>query len=240
MRASTLAQGLRTTHWSIVEALRSGDEAERARANDTIARVYWPAIYTYLRQRGHERNSAEELTQDFFATVICGRRLFEKADSERGRLRSLLLTALRNFLVDVDRKRRSRADGAALRLDRIDQEERLMSESPPDCDAAFDSRWRALVLEQAVAQCRDSLAASGQSRHWEAFEARCLRPALAQVKPRSYREIAAEFGFGNEAAAAAAVQTVRRQLLIRLSEGVAATVDADQFESELAFVRGAL
>jgi len=48
---------------------------------------------------------AEELTQSFFAEVVLKRELFERAEAERGRLRSLILRSLSNFLADQIRRR---------------------------------------------------------------------------------------------------------------------------------------
>ena len=46
-----------------------------------------------------KHHEAEDLCQEFFASVVLKRNLMEAADRKRGRRRSLLLTALDRFLV---------------------------------------------------------------------------------------------------------------------------------------------
>lgn len=38
-----------TTRRTVVAAMRSGDETERARALDTLVAAYWKPVYKYLR-----------------------------------------------------------------------------------------------------------------------------------------------------------------------------------------------
>ena len=88
-----------TTHWSLVlrAGQRGGTESDEALA--ALCRRYWFPLYAYARRRLPGPEEAEDLTQEFFA------RLLEKgalatASPERGRFRSFLLTALKNFLAN--------------------------------------------------------------------------------------------------------------------------------------------
>jgi hypothetical protein len=149
-----------------------------------------------------------------------------------------MLTALKRYLIDGGRRAGARPDTRAVPIDGVTREEVLLAECPSDGASSFDARWRALVLEQAIASCRAWYETRGKPNHWIAFEARYLRPATGHVAPTPYRELAATLGFVNEAAATAAVQAVRDRLNIAISEIVAGTVDPEDFEDELAFVRG--
>ena len=44
------------------------------------------------------------MTQDFFCDVVLARAMVERAHPTKGKLRSLILVALRNFLVDGSRR----------------------------------------------------------------------------------------------------------------------------------------
>ena len=56
-----------TTRWSRILAARDGDpvasEARRALAG--LGRAYWHPLYAYIRRRGHDPETARDLTQEF-------------------------------------------------------------------------------------------------------------------------------------------------------------------------------
>ena len=54
---------------------------------------YWYPLYAYLRRRGYSADEAQDLTQEFFVRVLEGRYL-DRADPEKGRFRSFILTSL--------------------------------------------------------------------------------------------------------------------------------------------------
>src|SRR5207249_6631861 len=88
-----------TTHWSVVLAAGSLDTPAANAALETLLRAYWKPLYFFLRQRGQTHHDAEDLVQAFF------RRFLEKdavreASQQRGRFRSFLLAALKNFLAN--------------------------------------------------------------------------------------------------------------------------------------------
>ena len=89
-----------STHWSMV--VEAGDAhsqvAEQAPAD--LCRCYWPPVYTFVRRRGHPAADAQDLTQAFFAFVL-EKRVYTRADPDRGRFRTFLLTALKHFLADA-------------------------------------------------------------------------------------------------------------------------------------------
>lgn len=57
------------TAWTRVLTLQSGTPEARM-ALEEICRAYWPAIYTYLRALGCEREEARDFTQDFLCGLI--------------------------------------------------------------------------------------------------------------------------------------------------------------------------
>ena len=73
------------------------------RSSDEAAVRYWGAIYAYIRQSGRRDEEARELTQGFIADVLLGRNLLGRLDEKRGQFRTLLLSAVRNYLADVYR-----------------------------------------------------------------------------------------------------------------------------------------
>lgn len=93
-----------TTFWSVVELAKDSSQAEyRATVNRLIA-GYWKPVYGFIRRKGFEPNRAEDLTQGFFLRFF-ERRWIDRAEAERGRFRSYLLTLLVRFLADEGPRR---------------------------------------------------------------------------------------------------------------------------------------
>ncbi len=200
------------TSYTLIEAL--SDHRTSLAAAEELTRVYWPPVYSYLRKSGYDREQAAELTQAFFVEKVLSGRLLEHYDAERGRLRSLMLKAVQNYSVDVHRKAK-RAYGAQInRFMMMPSEERWGKETTP-C-AAFDRRWAVAQLSEAVSQCENYFVSSGKSGHWMAFQARVLQPAFVGTDPIPLEQLARELGFNSPALVSAAVQLVKRRLMIFL------------------------
>src|SRR4051812_39345925 len=86
-----------TTQWGLVAAAAAPGEAQSRWALSLLCEQYWFPVYAYVRRQGYDANEAEDLTQAFFAVVL-EKKTFSRADPQRGRLRTYLLGAVRNFL----------------------------------------------------------------------------------------------------------------------------------------------
>lgn len=206
-----------TTRWSLIQ--RAGDRAapDSSPALDEVARVYWPPVYGYLRAKGRSRDEAAELTQGFFADVIVRRNLAGSARD--GRFRALLLAALRNYAIDQARHRKARGGGVSHGPVNPDIADAMLGTSAPASpDAAFEAAWAAAQVKEALARCETYWRERGKATHWEAFEVRIIRPACSGVTAVPLAELAPRLGFASAAAAAAAVQTVKKKMQAILSE----------------------
>ncbi len=206
-----------STRWSLVDALRDGDQDKRDRALHELSQIYWPAIYSFLRRKGHNRDQASEVTQAFFGDVVLHRKLFANADADRARLRNLVLVALRNYCTDRHRRAEVRNENAMFSLDRIEMEDRLQNGANDDPENAFHRRWASGVLEESLRRCEQHCRDEGKERHWEAFSARVLQPTLHGVQPPRSADVAAQLGFDSEAAVNNAVFGVkaRQQMYLK-------------------------
>ena len=77
------------TSWTLIDAIRGGDDARRADAIEKLTTIYWPPVYAFIRRAGHSRDEAADLAQHFFTEKVLKRDLFVAADASRGKLRSL-------------------------------------------------------------------------------------------------------------------------------------------------------
>src|SRR5882724_12499629 len=107
-----------TTHWSVV--LTAQDESPAAQeALEKLCRTYWRPIYSFVRRQGGGAEDAEDLTQGFFALVL-ERKDLNTVRKEKGRLRSYLLTSVKNFLADEARRALAVKRGKGQRLIPLD------------------------------------------------------------------------------------------------------------------------
>jgi len=224
--------GFSPTPWSLLRALHADRDEER-RATDELVRRYWPVVHSYLNRAGLPPDRAEELTQSFFAEVVVGRRLFHRAEPERGRLRTLLLTALGRYRVDAFRRVNARVDARAARPD--GSLDLAGSEGHPARE--FERAWATAQLKEALHRVEVHFVAFGKETHWRAFERYVLGPATNGLIRPSARELAEELAFRSPASVTAAIQVVRTRVLATLRGVVAESVsDIADLDDEYAHV----
>ena len=231
-RADPRAQFV-TTHWSMVVAASGPFSREQAEALETLCRAYWYPLYAYVRRAGHGPEDAEDLTQAFLSHFL-EKGALTLADRERGRFRTFLLTALKHYLVDEDRRRTAlkRGGGRPLEpLENEDGEERYKFE-PTDLaspDVLYDRGWARAVLAQALSRLREEYRGS---THGPGFEA--LKDYVwGERSGLSCAELGREIGLSEEAAKKA-VQRMRHRFAQLLRKQIAETVSTPaELEDEL-------
>ncbi|HZR09594.1 MAG TPA: sigma-70 family RNA polymerase sigma factor [Myxococcales bacterium] len=183
-----LVRAFPATRHSAVEALRSGTAAERERALETLASVYWRPVYGYLRLRWRkEHEEAADLTQELFAEVL-EKDLIARFDPARARLRTYLRVCI-DGLVANDRKaamRRGRGGAFDFDLAREQLEQVPAAETP---ETLFEKEWGRAVFALALRRLQDECARNGKSDRYALLE----RYDLAPERP-TYAALAAELG----------------------------------------------
>jgi DNA-directed RNA polymerase specialized sigma24 family protein len=167
-----------TTRWSLI--LNGRFLCPRSAASDPLAQlcqIYWRPIFAFISRRDYTPADAQDMTQDFFVTILEGR-LLQSADPNRGRFRSLLLKSLKNFLIDAEAKRRRQKRGGGIQF--VSWEE-WISEAPSKlsisaralgwcpAEALFDLRWAATIAEEALRRLREECDSMGRRRVYEVF-----------------------------------------------------------------------
>jgi DNA-directed RNA polymerase specialized sigma24 family protein len=212
------------TRWSLVSAVRSGDATRAKRALETLCQAYWYPLYAYVRRLGHPHEDAADLTQGFFAQLM-ERETFTRADPERGRLRSFLLTGMQRFLCDDWRKQQRQKRGGGAPLLSIDElaAEDLYSREPANAatpETLYHRRWALTLLERTMLALQADYARQGKALLFET-----LKPALTEDPDAGS---AAKSGgvLGMTAGAVrVAVTRLRARYRQRLLEEVAASMD---------------
>jgi RNA polymerase sigma-70 factor (ECF subfamily) len=218
------AAAFTTTHWSVVLAAQGDSPAAQA-ALEKLCRTYWWPLYAFVRRQGHSPEEAQDLTQAFFELLL-ERRDLDAVRREKGRLRSYLLTSLRNFLGKAHRREMTikRGEGRALvSLGELIARERADAE-PVDTlspERIYERRWALALLEQVLARLGEEYRATGPAAA-ELFGR--LREVLTdQPGQPSQAEIAQELGM-NENAVKQAFYRLRQRYRSLLHEEIAHTV----------------
>lgn len=154
------------TRWSLVTLLHR-DEARASEALRVLCSAYWQPVYAFLRRSGFDLHDAEDTTQSFFAHMI-EKQTFGRADRERGKLRTFLLTDLKGFLANERRAAGRLKRGGAVEFVPMDvegAEQRLEREladgmSP---DKAFDRAWVMTLLQRVFDDLERLYAGEGKA-----------------------------------------------------------------------------
>jgi RNA polymerase sigma-70 factor (ECF subfamily) len=156
-----------TTHWSVVLNVGAGSASQAHTALETLCRNYWYPLYSYARWQGRSHHEAEDCTQEFLARLL-GADGVARARPERGRFRTFLLSALRNFLINEWQRAQTakRGGGAAARSLDFDDAERTFRHQPADPgltpEQAFDRTWALGMVERAMGGIRADYERSGR------------------------------------------------------------------------------
>ena len=229
------ARSFHTTHWSVVLEAGGSDGSART-ALETLCRNYWYPLYAFVRRRGYDTHQAQDLTQEFFTRLLASESL-KTAQPERGRFRTFLLGALKNFLANDwrDAHRLKRGGGAEfLSWDELDPERRYALE-PADrasAESLFDRRWAQAVVSGALARLEAELRREGTAERFVALKVFLQGDGEAD----SYASAAARLGL-SEAATKSAIFRMRRRYGELIREEIAQTVATPaEVEAEIQYL----
>lgn len=174
------AANFNTTHWTIV--LACGDETDSDRAQQALAslfQTYWYPLYAYVRRRGYDEHDAKDLVQGF-CLHLQEKHAVAKADRQRGKFRTFLLSSLQNFIGHEYERSRAQKRGGGQELIRLDAEEadaryRLEPVHSATPETIFEKRWANALLEQTVSGLRADFVTRGKERLFDGSPPSSLR-----------------------------------------------------------------
>src|SRR5713226_5300389 len=226
------------TRWTLVVAAGDPHRKKARSALVSLCENYWYPLYAYLRRRGYPADQAQDLTQEFFIRALEGWYL-DRADPEKGRFRSFILTSLKFFLADeADRNRaQKRGGGNVLSLEISSGEERYQrdpahNETP---ERIFERRWALSVLDRVMERLRSEFVHHGRPEHFER-----LKVFLLGRSDAPYAALAREMNT-SEGALKVAIHRLRKRYRELFRQEIADTVaDPAEVESELRFLAAVL
>lgn len=219
------------TRWSVVLAARR-PSAESAGALEAICRAYWYPLYAYARRCGRSAHDAEDLTQAFLARLL-EKRWLDSADPEKGRLRTFLAVALKNFMANEWRHASAARRGggrAHARIDTAFAESRFAADTQTLApDEAYDRQWAVTLLELTMERLRGEFDEAGKACEFELLKS----TLLAGRDSLEYPELAASLHI-NEGAARVAVHRLRKRFREIFREEITRTLaEGEDADAEL-------
>jgi RNA polymerase sigma-70 factor (ECF subfamily) len=194
-----LSDPFASTHWSVIIAAGESQAApEIARAAlAQLCQTYWAPLYGFVRSRGYSVHDAQDLTQSFFAYLI-EKKIYNRADRQKGKFRSFLLASLKNFLADAsDRERTLKRGGGRdflpLHEEQAEEAESLFQtqSNTTNEDRVFERTWAETLVRDSLEQLSSYYKTEGKERLFQ--ELRIFLTGSADPLP-SYVDLARRLG----------------------------------------------
>jgi RNA polymerase sigma-70 factor (ECF subfamily) len=220
-----------TTQWTLVVAAGDRRHPQADAALETLCQRYWYPVYAFVRRRGHPAADAQDLTQEFFATLL-EKEYLRSVERERGRFRTFLLTAVSRFLgKQADRAFAQKRGGGhkPLSIDFADAEGRYLLEPADRCtpELLFERRWALTLLDRALERLGADYAGKGKQKLFER-----LRPYLI-AGDSDAGDLAADLRM-TAGALKVALHRLRRRFGAAIKEEISQTVAAEsEIEDEI-------
>jgi len=146
-----------------------------------LYRKYWKPLYHYLRCRGYNNDKAKDLVQGFFTDKVLGQEFIQRADRSKGKFRTFLLIAAKNYALNVKRR------------ERIPQKSDDESSAIVDPEDEFNRAWAQELLSEVLKELEAECDLKGKTTHWEMFKAWLLEPAIESSETQM-SDICAKYG----------------------------------------------
>jgi RNA polymerase sigma-70 factor (ECF subfamily) len=226
-----------TTHWTRVLEAQGDSQDARAALSDLCAAYYAP-VFAFVRRNSADENAARDLTQEFFARVLGGRAL--RPDPDRGRFRSYLLAAVKNFLSDMRDRERAAKRGGGERPVPLETGTspgmRVADVSVLSPDREFDRKWALTILDRAL-----GVLAAEQAVAEHAGQFEILKPWLMGDSEGLSQASAAQQLGCSESAVKVAIHRLRKRFRELVKAEIRQTMnDPTQVGDELACLIAAL
>jgi len=227
-----------TTRWTLVVAAGDPARKDARSALVSLCENYWYPLYAFLRRRGNSADEAQDLTQEFFMRVLEGRYL-DRADPERGRFRSFLLTSLKFFVADESDRRRALKRGGGMVVPLEFSSGEALYQREPACDETperiFERRWVHSMLDRVVESLRNEFVRRGRAEDFERLKVFLLGQSDAPLAALAHEMNT------SEGALKVAIHRMRKRYRELLRQEIADTVsDPAEVEDELRYLAAVL
>ncbi|NQV31620.1 MAG: hypothetical protein HQ515_02950 [Phycisphaeraceae bacterium] len=235
-------QAFLTTQWSLIENIQDGRDQDEALIG-SLLKQYWKPVYCYLRSKGHGNEQAKDLTQGFFHEIVLNRDLVARADQSRGRFRSFLLHALKQYAGKQGLKQKAQKRVEEKRMAFDMEEEPCLPESVSQSTAeeSYHYAWLSSLLERVLKEVKEDCVRQGMDIHWALFDKRVVWPTFDDRSAPSLNQLCESYDIEDVKKASNMIITVKRRFRATLMQHVRNTVlsqgqTTDELEELLQFL----
>ncbi len=233
MSGNSFAAGFPTTCWG--QILKAGDPAssEARAALEELCRDYWYPLYGFIRRKGYDPETAQDVVQGLFADLL-ERGGVSRAGAGAGAIPVVsdgLLRALsgEDSWPGAGRQTGRRAIARGVRRDGRESRFGVEPAHHLTAERLFDRRWALTLLDRIVAGLDAEMNVPEKRVLYER-----LRPGLlGEEEAPSYKAIALDLGL-SEGSVKMAAHRLRGRYRERLREEIARTVaDPTEIDDEI-------
>lgn len=229
----------RTTRWSLVRAASASQTARSRDALGLLCELYWKPLYYFARRHGAPDEEARDLVQSFLTRML-ERGDIGKAEEDRGRFRTFLLTAFKHFLRDEWQKgqalKRGGGETTVIFDETIHRAALPYAESARSPEQEFDRQWALALLAGVLHMLEREYHDTGRRTLYGELQGIVSGDSLVD----SYAAIGERLGL-SEGAVKTAAHRLKARYKLLLREHVAQTlVDFDDTKDELGLLMEAL
>ncbi len=212
------------THWTTVLVARREDMEKAAAAMEELCRLYWYPIYAFIRRNSNPQE-AEDLTQGFFAYLLKYETL-QQANRGKGKFRTFLLHALKNFLANEFHRahaiKRGR-DAEIISLDGMTAEELYGRESANllTPDKLYERQCACALLQRSLERLKTAYEQEGNGVRFEVLV------EVLNGEPAPYATYAEKLNI-SEGTVKVAVHRLRADFRDAIKAEVAQTVESPE------------
>lgn len=216
------------TLWSVIARRKGEDAAEATAALERLCTLYRPAVRAVLLRWGSAESEVDDLTQEFFAGKFLHPNFFANVRPGKGKFRTFLKTALRNFL--HTNHRRKRREVVVLSLDATSDGLGTELEDP----GLVPDEWMDFAFaNQLVANARNRLQEEAQKAGKAGLSRALCRIMDGEEGAPSLKAVAQEFGL-SENHAGVVLHRYRERLRWLIRDEVRQTVaNPAEWEAEM-------
>ena len=186
-----------TTPWTLILGTENRTIPGADQPSQTQVRLcenYRYPVYAFIRKRCGDAEKARDLSQEFFAMVI-EKKIYRKADPDRGRFRTFLLASVKNFLHDdYNAAQRLKRGGGKVHVSidvmEAEQHYQLASFGENTAERLFDREWAVAVFDRTWGRVREEFEQAGQLDRFEALRSNLME----EEESIPYAEIANRLG----------------------------------------------
>ena len=229
-----------TTHWSVVLCAKD----KSFTALDTLFNQYRNPMVRFLLIQGRTQERAEDLVQGFCAKLLKPDRKYflTNVSPQKGRFRTFLLAALKNYILDEYDKEFTLMRGEGIipaSLDEVDSDDKPVhspASSALSADLEFDRDWAKTIIRNSLNRLEKDFADREKEHLFTALEPNLL----AEETSLTYRDIAARLGM-TEAAVKQESHRMKRKLRELIDDELMQSVSNEvEFNEERKYLRSIL